>query len=214
MFIWWTIQLFLYYLSMFLNGPIYKDVLRIVSQNNLIYEKSIFKLWEKYLFIYQLCVYRDMKHLDNLEWIQEERLLFSVTPRVTLTHVSYPPNFLYVAYLTETRGGAEHNYAEEARCSRWFTVRGPLNITFGILFLYFSTIASWSVVRLHGAQIAMFSVISNVSIFICLVFFIRKAGRYTRSSLLSERFPWRVKQLRAGLSGYIAKLVKGSVPCT
>ena len=115
---------------MFLNGPIYKDVLRIVSPNNLIYEKSIFKLWEKYLFIHQLCVYRDMKHLDNLEWIQEERLLFSVTPRVTLTHVSYPPNFLHVVYLTETRGGAEHNYAEEALCSRWYTVRGPLNITF------------------------------------------------------------------------------------
>ena len=30
----------------------------------------------------------------------------------------------------ETRDGAEHNYAEEARCSRWFTVRGPLIITF------------------------------------------------------------------------------------
>ena len=146
-----------------------------------------------------------------LEWIQEERLLFSVTPRVTLTHVSYPPNFLHVAYLTETRGGAEHNYAEEARCSRWLTVRGPLIIPLAYLLFYFPTVASWSVLRFHGAEIAMFSVISNVSIFLCLVLFIRKAGRYTRSSWLSERFPWRVKQLRAGLSGHISKLVKGSV---
>ena len=64
-------------------------------------------------------------------------------------------------------------------------------------------------VRLHGAEIAMFSVISNVSIFLCLVLFIRKAGRYTNSSLLSERFRWREKQLRDGLSGYISKLFKG-----
>ena len=46
----------------------------------------------------------------------------------------------------------------------------------------------------------MFPVISNVSIiFLCLVLFIRKAGRYMSSSLLSERFLWREKQLRAGL---------------
>ena len=52
------------------------------------------------------------------------------------------------------------------------------------------------------------SVISNVSIFLCLVLFIRKAGRCTSSSLLSGRFRWREKQLRAGLSGHISKLVK------
>ena len=63
-------------------------------------------------------------------------------------------------------------------------------------------------VRLHGAEIAMFSIISNVSIFLCLVLFIREAGRYTSSSLLSERFRWREKQLCAGLSGHISKLVK------
>ena len=57
----------------------------------------------------------------------------------------------------------------------------------------------------------MFTVISNVSIFLCLVLFIRKTGRYSSSSLLSERFCWREKQLRAGLSGHISKLVKGSV---
>ena len=67
-------------------------------------------------------------------------------------------------------------------------------------------------VRLHGAEIAMFPVISNVSItFLCLVLFIRKAGRYMSSSLLSERFLWLEKQLRAGLSGHISKLVEGSV---
>ena len=73
-----------------------------------------------------------MKHLDNLEWIQEARLLFSPTARATLTDVSYPPNFPHVPYLIgeETRGSAEHNYAEEARCSRWFTACGPLIITF------------------------------------------------------------------------------------
>ena len=48
--------------------------------------------------------------------------------------------------------------------------------------------------------------ISNVSIFLCLVFFIRKAGRYTSSSLLSECFRWREKQFRTGLSGHISKL--------
>ena len=41
--------------------------------------------------------------------------------------------------------------------------------------------------------------------------FIRKAGRYTSSSLLSKRILWREKQLRAGLSGHISKLVEGSV---
>ena len=41
-------------------------------------------------------------------------------------------DFPYVSFLMhdETRGGAEHKYAEEARCSRWFIVRGPLNRTF------------------------------------------------------------------------------------
>ena len=42
-------------------------------------------------------------------------------------------DFPYVSCLMreETRGGAEHNNnAEEVRCSRWSTVRGPLNITF------------------------------------------------------------------------------------
>ena len=57
----------------------------------------------------------------------------------------------------------------------------------------------------------MFSVISNVSIFLCVVLFICKAGRYTSSSLLSERFPWRERQLRTGLSGHKTKLVKESV---
>ena len=57
----------------------------------------------------------------------------------------------------------------------------------------------------------MFSVISNVSMFLSLFLFIRMAGRYTNSSLLSERFPWRAKQLRAGLSGDVTELVKGSV---
>ena len=41
----------------------------------------------------------DMKHLNNSELIQEARLLFSATPRATLTHVSYPPNFPDVPYL-------------------------------------------------------------------------------------------------------------------
>ena len=72
-----------------------------------------------------------------------------------------------------------------------------------ILFLYFPPVASSSVVRLHGAEIAMFSVIFNVSIFLCLVLFIRKAGRYTSSSLLNERFRWREKRLRDGLSSHI-----------
>ena len=49
----------------------------------------------------------------------------------------------------------------------------------------------------------MLPVISNVSIFLYLVLFIHKAGRYTSSSLLSERFPWREKQLHAGLSGLL-----------
>ena len=49
----------------------------------------------------------------------------------------------------------------------------------------------------------MLQVISKVSIFLYLVLFIHKAGRYTSSSLLSERFPWREKQLRAGLSGLL-----------
>ena len=66
-------------------------------------------------------------------------------------------------------------------------------------------------VRLHGVEITMFSVVSDVSMFLCLVLFIRKAGRYTNSSLLSERFRWREKQLRDGLSGFISKLVEGSV---
>ena len=64
---------------------------------------------------------------------KEARLLSLATPRATLTHVSYPHiYFLHVLYLMddETRGGAEHNNAEEARYSRWFTVRGPLIITF------------------------------------------------------------------------------------
>ena len=66
-------------------------------------------------------------------------------------------------------------------------------------------------VRLHGAEVAMLSVIFNVSMFLCLVLFIRKAGRYTSSYLLSELFHWREKQLRAGLLGHISKLVNGSV---
>ena len=36
-------ELFLLYLSMFLKGPIYKELVRIFSPNNLIYEKSTFK---------------------------------------------------------------------------------------------------------------------------------------------------------------------------
>ena len=35
-----------------------------------------------------------MKHLDNLDWIVEARLLFSATPQATLIHVSYPLNRL------------------------------------------------------------------------------------------------------------------------
>ena len=56
------------------------------------------------------------KAFRRLELIQEARLLLSATPWATLTHVSYPPNFLGVPYLVddETRGGAEHNHAEEA----------------------------------------------------------------------------------------------------
>ena len=38
------ISKFLFYLSMFLKEPIYKELMRIVSPNTLIYEKSIFKL--------------------------------------------------------------------------------------------------------------------------------------------------------------------------
>ena len=52
-----------------------------------------------YIFMHQLYVYRDMKHLNNLELIQEARLLFSATPWTTLKHVLYPPNFVYVSYL-------------------------------------------------------------------------------------------------------------------
>ena len=81
-----------------------------------------------------------MKYLNNSELIQEARLLLSVTPRATLTLVSYRPNFPHVPYRIsdETRGGAEHKYAEEARCSRWFTVRRPLNI----IFAYYSFTSS------------------------------------------------------------------------
>ena len=53
--------------------------------------------------------------------------------------------------------------------------------------------------------------VSSLNVALCLVLFIRKTGRYSSSSLLSERFCWRVKQLRARLSGHISKLVKGSV---
>ena len=78
-----------------------------------------------------------MKHLRNLEWIKKATLLFSAAPRATLfTHVLYLSNFPYVPSLIgdETWSGAEHNKAEEARCSRWFTIRGPLFITFAIYF--------------------------------------------------------------------------------
>ena len=74
-----------------------------------------------------------MKHLNNLEWIQEATLLFSAAPRATLfTHVLYSPNFPHVPYLIgdETWGGAEHNNAEGARCSRCLTIRGLLFRTF------------------------------------------------------------------------------------
>ena len=54
----------------------------------------------------------------------------------------------------------------------------------------------------------MLQVISKVSIFLYLVLFIHKAGRYTSSSLLSERFPWREKQLCAGLSGLLLNWLK------
>ena len=57
----------------------------------------------------------------------------------------------------------------------------------------------------------MFSVVSDVSMFLSLVLFIRKAGRYTNSSLLSERFRWREKQLRDGLSGLFPNWLKD--PC-
>ena len=41
-----------------------------------------------------------------------------------------------------------------------------------------------------------------------MVLFIRKAGRYTSASLLSKRFRWRVKQLRAGWSGLLLNWLK------
>ena len=44
MFLWLVIELFLFYLNIFLKEPIYKEVIRLVSPNNLIYEKSTFKL--------------------------------------------------------------------------------------------------------------------------------------------------------------------------
>ena len=157
-----------------------------------------------------MCVYRDMKHLYNLDWIQEARLLFSATPRATLMHVSYPPNFPHVPYPMgdETWGGK--GWRSKRDVAAGYSLWAPI-YSVSILFLHFFIVVSWSVVRLHGAEIAMFSVISNVSIFLCLVLFIPEAGRYTSSSLLSERFRWREKQLRAGLSGHISKLVKGSV---
>ena len=43
MFLLWAIELFLFYLSMFLKEPIYKELMQTVSPNNLGY-KSIFKL--------------------------------------------------------------------------------------------------------------------------------------------------------------------------
>ena len=139
--------------------------------------------------------------------------MFSATPWATLTYVSYlpnRPNFPHVPYqmCDETRATARSG---RTPCNRWVTVRGPLIINLRILFLHFLTVATWSVVRFHGAEIAMFSVISNLCIFFYLVFFIRKAGRYTSSSSVSDRFPWREKQLRAGLSSPIFKLIKGSV---
>ena len=60
----------------------------------------------------------------------------------------------------------------------------------------YSALALQSCKAFHGAEIAMFSVISNVSKFLSLVLFVRKAGRYTSSSLLLR---WREKQLLAGL---------------
>ena len=154
-----------------------------------------------------------MKHLDYLEWIQEARLLFSATPWATLKHVSYPPNFMHVLCLmsNDTRGGAGGRSKRDvaAEYSSW---AHKYNVC--ILFLYFPIVASWRVVRSHGAEIAMFSVIFNVATFFCVILFIRKAGGYTSLPLLSERSPWREKQLRAGLSGHFTKLVEESVPFT
>ena len=44
MFLWYAIELFLFYLSMFSKEPIYKELMRIASPNKLMDEKSIFKL--------------------------------------------------------------------------------------------------------------------------------------------------------------------------
>ena len=120
-------------------------------------------------------------------------------------------DFPYVSCLMreETRGGAEHNNnAEEVRCSRWSTVRGPLNITFA--YYSFTSLPSRpeALFRIHGAEIAMLQVISNVSIFLYLVLFIRKAGKYRSSFLLSERFTWREEQLRVGLLGLLLDWLK------
>ena len=142
--------------------------------------KNRYLNWDKStysIFIHQLSIYRHMKHWDD--WNEFKKLDYC-------SYACFVP-FPHVPYLMrdETRGGAEHNWAEEANvCSRWvYSSWAPkCNV-----YLYFPTAASWSVVRLHSAEIAMFSVVSNVYIFSCLVLFIRKAGRYTSSSLARKR---------------------------
>ena len=48
----------------------------------------------------ELCVHRDMKHLESLETLKKLELL-SATPRATLTHLSCSPDFPRATYLDE-----------------------------------------------------------------------------------------------------------------
>ena len=92
-----------------------------------------------------------MKYLNNLEWIPEATLLFSAAPRATLFNACFVPSQLpacsiFDRWRDETWGGVEHNNAEEALCSRWFTIRGLLFRTFAFYsFIYLPLhLEAWS----------------------------------------------------------------------
>ena len=130
-------------------------------------------------------------------WIQFE----------TLTHVSYPsnrPNFPHVPYLIDDETWSGEDRRSKREVAAGFTFRGPLNITFA--YYSFTSLPSHLEARFAFTAQKLRCFQSYLT-FLMLGLFIRKAGRYTSSSLLSERFLWREKQLRAGLSGHISKLV-------
>ena len=100
-----------------------------LSYSNVAWLKLLtLKLKEKYLFIHQLCVYRDMRHLDNLDWIQEAQTIVlgyasgnSYACFVSSQQTQIPACFI-------SNGWWDVKWwrrKKQTRCGRWLKFVGP-----------------------------------------------------------------------------------------